>query len=149
MLNEDLKAILTVGIALTIAIIFCINFYRGGTSREKFIERAKAKGNVVEAVCIKTKRGFRYDVSDDDRYRHESKKVTYEYTVKGKKYRKKLYFQSPGVSINFPYTITLYYSDRNPRKAYTKMELNEVGRGCFLTVVVFCIAMFVLVRIIK
>ena len=148
-MSEDLKAILTVGIALVVAIIFCINFYRGGTSRERFIENAKAKGNIVEAVCVKTKRVWSNDNSDYEIYRTESKKVIYEYSVKGKKYRKKLYFQSPGVSINFPYKITLYYSEKNPRKAYSKIELNEVGRGCFLTFVVFCITVAILVRIIK
>lgn len=149
-MSEDLKAILSVGISLVVAILYAIKFYRGGTSRERFIKNAEAKGNVVKAVCIKSKRVWSNDNSDHEIYTRESMKVIYEYTVKGKKYRKKLYFQSPGmVSINYPTTITLYYSEKNPRRAYSKMELNEIGRGCFWTFVVFSISMWILVRIIK
>lgn len=149
-MSEDLRACLIVSIAFVVAVIFYINFYRNGTNRERFIENAKKKGNVAKAVCVKTKRILGDSNSNCDVYRNESKKVIYEYSVNGKKYRKKLYFQSPGmVSIDFPYAITVYYSEKNPRKAYSKAELNEVGRGCFLTVVVFCVVVAVLVRIIK
>ena len=147
-MSEDLKALITVGVSLIVAIIYSIYFFKVGSSKKRLIEKAKKRGNVVKATCIKTKRVYSYASPDDDPNRYEDLKVIYEYTVKGKKYRKKLYYSNDGVSINFPYEITLYYDALNPRRAYCQGELNEVGVGCFFTFLVFSITCFILVRII-
>ena len=149
-MTEEMKTIVSVAIGILIAVFFNRKFYKGGTKREKFIEEAKAKGNVVRAKCVKSRRNLPVESSDNDVYRYEGRTVTYEYVINGKKYSKRLFFQSPGkVSVDYPYEISVYYSEKNPRKAYAREEMNEKRRGCLLTLIVFIVSVAVILNLIK
>lgn len=146
----DYEIVLT-GVSIVVGfIIACLYYFwyiRKPSRIEKFIENAKRKGNVVTATCVKTKfvPGNR---ESGEPYNNDTKIVTYEYTVNGKKYKKKFSFQSPGcVSIDFPYTLTFYYSEKNPRKVYTGVS-NKYYKGYIYALVVWFLFVFISVRII-
>lgn len=138
---------LSVFVGFIVACIYYFWYVKNPSRVEKFIENAKKKGNVVTATCVKTKfvPGSR---ESEGIYKYDTKIVTYEYTVNGKKYKKKFSFQSPGcVSIDFPYTLTFYYSEKNPRKVYTGVG-NKYYKGYICALVVWFLFVFILVRII-
>jgi len=98
---------------------------------EKFIEKAHAHNNYVLAEAIDRKYYKPWE-SDNGHYHPEKYKVTYEYIVNGKKYKKNIYYGNT----DYPWKLIIYYSGRNPRIAIAE---NEEKKGIIYTLLQ-CIA---------
>ncbi len=123
-----------------ITLIICIRklVIRGKSPNQKFIEKAKENGCVVEAVLLDTwiNSGDHDSKIQDARY--STKHAIYEYYVDGKKYTAafsaKIY---PGKHPIFPNTRTLYYKKGNPKKSISEGQATEAARmerGCLLSI---------------
>jgi len=127
-MSEDLKAVIAVvpGIVLFV-YLYIMLFAKWKTRKEKFIEKAKAKGHVTEGRRAK----YRYASMDNKqgKFSHYIIWVKYEYVVNGKTYYKKLRFKRHRFS--FPDHVNVYYDARNPRKAVCPHEARR-GRSGYL-----------------
>lgn len=139
-MSEKMQVGIAVGCGFIVFVFSYIKVFLYGKSRkQRFIEKAKEKGNVTYGTCVDTKLSLGTDkAGSPDALRFDTLIVKYEYVVNGKKYYKKLRFQSPGMaSIDFPYKVKVYYDPKRPRKAVCKREAS-VGRqrqnGCLLTI---------------
>jgi len=127
---------------------------KGKSLKQRFVEKAEADGYVTEGVCIKTRRSLGTGKSGGFRaFKYDTLIVTYEYFVDGKRYLKKLKFQSPGMAfIEFPYKVAVYYSPNNPRKAVCKEEAtvaHQQRNGCLLTIISTIITIKVVFEFLK
>lgn len=104
---------------LDIDITVCRNFakHKYKTKSEKFKEKAKVKGNFVIGREVKSKYYSSWR-DDDEKYHEEYYRVTYEYIVDGKKYKKKLNYKNS----NYPLEQNIYYKAENPRKSIAETE---------------------------
>ena len=148
-MSEDLKMIIAVVIGtIVLAIGYIRMCFKGKTSKEKFIETARKKGNYTTATLIDNK--LRFGNDENPSFKYERMKCTYEYQVNGISYKKRITFQSPGmVSVKFPYTITVYYNPNRPSKGLTKEEAQNKEFSCFATIVLAVITIFVIYNLLK
>lgn len=131
--NMEVYIALACGAALCI-YLFISAFLMGRTPSRRLMEKAKRDGTVTTAQCKKTHFFQDYESGRDD-----SVFVIYEYTVGGKKYRKSYQFDWIGVSADYPDTIEIYYSKRNPRRACSSADMNgevQKRKGCYMTIVI-------------
>lgn len=150
-MSENLKAVIAVGAGTIVLIICYIRLIFKGRSKsykERFIERAKAEGNVAEATLVDTKLRLGNDESNNSYYKNDLMKATYQYTVRGKTYKKKLKFQSPGmVSVKYPYSVKVYYNEKNPAKGVC---LEEAGSsGCATTMLLTVLTIIAVYGLLK
>ena len=89
------------------------------TKSQKFKEKAKAKGNYVIGREVYSKYNSSWK-DDDGRYHEEYYRVTYEYVVNGKKYKKKLKYTDN----KYPSEQNIYYKPGRPRKSIAETEKN-------------------------
>lgn len=148
-MSEEIRgAIALVAGAIVLVLCYVKLFLRGRSFKQKFIEKAKAKGYFTKAALIDNK--IRYGVSDSDNenFKNESMKCTYEYWVNGVSYKKKLTFHSPGlVAVKYPYSITVYYDPSNPSKSVCAEEASQGAQrtiGC-LGMIVFAVITFIVI----
>ena len=87
------------------------------TKSQKFIEKAKAKGNYVIGREVNSKYNSSW-TDDDGHYHEEYYKVTYEYVVNGKIYKKKLKYTDN----KYPSEQNIYYKPGKPRKSIAETE---------------------------
>ena len=143
------------GIALIIAIIVGVFKYKknGNSKKEKFIENAKKTGCYTTGVCVDTKLYWGNPDSSDPRFRHESIKVKYKYTINGIDYYKRMEFQSIGkVAIDYPSQVTVYYDSHKPKKAVCPEETTVAKRiegGCLSAIFVACLTLFCVFHILR
>lgn len=138
-------------IAMVLTAVFGVFFYKylknRKTRNEKFIEKAKAQGSCTEGHCVDSRLSFGAEESKSERFRYNSLKVKYRYTVNGIVYHKSLTFQSPGTAcIDYPAKILVYYDPRNPRKAVCPEEATwEQKRetGCLICLIGTFLFLFV------
>lgn len=123
---------------ITIILGYIRLFFPVKTRKHKFIEKAEAQGNHTTGTCIKSKRIRGNDESSGSN-KHDRYKITYEYIVNGISYTKNVVFQCPGISPDYPYTITIYYNPNKPQKAVCKEDI-DIGLhrnlGCLWTFVI-------------
>lgn len=139
-MTEDMRSGIAFGIMIAIALIGYIGMFRKGRPKyHKFIEAAKRRGTFVTATAVDTKYMYTDRKSDNAFLQHNQRTVIYEYVVDGKTYHKKLVFESPGtVTIDYPYTVTVYYHPDNPSKGICPQESTVAARnswGCLFTIV--------------
>lgn len=149
---------MAMNVALIVGLIvfvynFVFVFLKGTSKKQKFIEKAKKQGNYTTGRQCKVK-VYKGDItSNDENIRSDTFEVTYEYTVGGKIYKKKLCFNNPGVvGSNHPYEVTLYYDEKNPGKAVCPQEASRLAQrqsGCFTTLVVTVITIELIYQVLK
>lgn len=127
---------IVVGIICYIAV--CVGVKN---KKKRFIERAKEKKNFTTAYYVKHMNvAGRRDSGTSDQYRRAY--VTYEYHVKGKRYKKKYCYNADGnMTPVYPNSFTIYYSGRNPRKVMSEDESidSRYTLGCFTSVIAMAI----------
>lgn len=139
---DAIRTIITLVVSLAAAIFVVVrgtnkNVINGnGNKKHRFIEDAKSKGNVVTAKQIKSTYipGDMNSTLDSNRY--PSYRVTYEYTIDGINYQKKLTFQSPASAIiDYPLDVEVYYDPKAPAKGITIYDAGSKvqSAGCLLT----------------
>ena len=136
-------------IGFIVACIYYVWYIKTPSKLEKKIQKAKENGNIVTATCVKTQfLAGRLD-EETDSLKYGKQVVTYEYVVNGKKYKKKYSYQLPGsVSIDYPYTLKLYYDEKNPRKVYTGSG-NKHANGYLKALGVWILFVFIAVNIVS
>ncbi len=150
-MDEYMRAKIALGIFMIFLVKGYADLFRTKKSKKEiFMDRAKERGDFVEAVKCKSwiKPGDRN--SNKQSRRTPTYIVTYEYFVGGERYTKTLHFQSPGMAgCDYPGKITVYYDRNNPKKAYSKNDINETVKknaGCFGTILKGFIAMFLVIH---
>lgn len=138
-MDNETKMRIVLLIALPLAIFLfvklCIFGYSG---KKKFIKKAYENGNYTKAYKVSS-RVNTGDYTSGSAYQNDTYKAKYEYSVNGKKYYKRFYFNSnSGNSSGAPHSITVYYDSKNPRKRVFDVEVRSGTRplGCFLTILI-------------
>lgn len=152
-MNQDLITVLTLMVTVPVSIGYYKKVMAGNSKQDKLIKRAKQKGSVATGVCVKTE----YLLGDRDasslEERSPTMEVTYEYTVHGVQYYRRIHFQSQASRrIHYPAQITIYYDPDNPRKAITAEEFPAAARrtkGCLGAAVIWLILSIILANGLK
>ena len=138
-MDNETKMRIVLLIALPLAIFLfvklCIFGYSG---KKKFIKKAYENGNYTKAYKVSS-RVNTGDYTSGSAYQNDIYKAKYEYSVNGKKYYKRFYFNSnSGNSSGAPHSFTVYYDSKNPRKRVFDVEVRSGTRplGCFLTILI-------------
>ncbi len=150
---QDFMYMIPVVCGITVGILSAVKKLKGKSSNQKFIEKAKQDGCVVNATLVDTwvnARNNNNSAENDDPSLH----ALYEYYVDGKKYTKGLYFyKSFGREHDrFPQTKTIYYKKGNPKKAITDGEAtngDKMERGCLVSILYAIIVIAVLAWVFK
>ena len=139
---DAIRMIITLVVSFAAAIFVVVrgtnkNVINGkGNKKHQFIENAKSKGYVVTANHTQSTYIPGDMNSNTDYNRYPSYKVTYEYTIDGVRYQKKLTFQSPASAIiDYPLDVDVYYDPKAPAKGVTVYDAGSKVRsaGCFVT----------------
>lgn len=151
--EEVRSAVALIAGAVVLVVCYIKLFLKGRSFNQKFVEKAKAQGNYTTATLIDNKLRLGNDESGNANFKNDRMKCTYEYTVHGVSYKKKITFQSPGmVAVKFPYTITVYYDPKNPSKSICKEEASQGSQrttGCLGTIVLAAITFMVVYNLLK
>lgn len=139
------------------AIVFVMSFIKvflmGRSRKQKFIDKAQAKGHYQTATLIDSVSVCGNPDANSSYYRHDRMKCIYEYKVNGVSYKKKLTFRSQGtISIRYPYVITIYYDPRHPSKGVCKEEATPGAQqtaGCCGTIVYAALTIIVVSNLLK
>lgn len=153
-MNEEMRTIIAlIAGAIVLVISYIKLFLKGRSYNQKFIDRAKAKGNYTTATLVDNKLKLGNDDSGNANFKNDRMKCTYEYIVNGTTYKKKLTFQSPGmVAVKFPYTVTVYYEPNNPSKSVCKEEATQGKQrstGCFGTIGLAALTFIIIYNLLK
>lgn len=144
------NTIITIAVCCGILVfiyLFMKKIIKGESWKTNLIEKASKNNCFTQATCIDRKLHLGNDDSGNGTFKNDRMKVKYEYQVNGRKYYKKLNFQSPGcVSVNYPYTITVYYKKNNPKKAVCKNEIQQTKETGCLIVFIVTIATILIVK---
>ena len=148
-MSDRTRSLIALACGALIILYFIVNTLIRGNSRVKrFVAKAKKDGNVAVGVAVK--HVFRGNAGKDGNYQSEN--VTYAYVVNGKKYFKKLYFQSISEIVNYPHEIKIYYSKNNPRKSYTQIDMDPAERnqmGCYTSLILAVIVVVLINNLLK
>lgn len=147
-------------IAITIAMVigmavfiysFVFLFLKGTSRKQRFIAKAKERGDYTKGKYVKTKIYSGDLTSSDLSQRSDVYEVTYEYIVNGKTYEKTMCFQNPGVvGGDYPYEVIVYYDARNPQKSVCPQEASRAEQqkgGCLTTIVVTIISIEIIYQL--
>ena len=148
-MSEELKSCIIIVVAIALGIFSFFGRLRVLTRKQKFVEKAKRSGNFTEAECVDVKRYSNFGTRDNEKasVRSDLLKVKYRYRVKGIDYYKKYSFQSPGkVSIDYPYSITMYYNPRRPKRVVSSLDVSQsdqMSMGCLTAIIVTILSILV------
>lgn len=148
-MTDDLRiTIALVCGALLFVFLFVSVFLKGKTKGNRLMNNAKKNG--CSTVGRAVKNDYRRFTGPEGRYRSEI--VTYEYFVEGKRFEKKITFSDPGVVINYPNQVEIFYDKNNPAKAYADVELTKNKQkqtGCYIAIVIPIIAIILIYNLLK
>ena len=141
-INVSNTALAVTMLGVLVGIILSIVLYKRKTLNERFVEKCRREGCSTLAEVVK-KRTF-YEGAGYNEIASRSSKyfLTWEYTVNGKTYRKTTFEQATDNWGGCDRYRTIYYNEKNPRKAEFAKGKSPVG-GC-LTGFVFAIAVLLL-----
>ena len=148
-MSEELKSCIIIVVAIALGIFSFFGRLRVLTRKQKFVKKAKRSGNFTEAECVDVKRYSNFGTRDNEKasVRSDLLKVKYRYRVKGIDYYKKYSFQSPGkVSIDYPYSITMYYNPRRPKRVVSSLDVSQsdqMSMGCLTAIIVTILSILV------
>ena len=136
-MDEQIKyIILLIGI---IALVLCYIklLINGRLSKQRFIDKAEAKGHYTVARLIDTEC---IEQTGNEHYMESKIKCTYEYRVSGISYKKEIVYWLFGfhTASKCPRTIIVYYKPRNPAKSVCGKEValgNQWSTGWFWTII--------------
>lgn len=144
-------------VALVVGVFVATTTYRKTKNKKSkkqvFIEKAKKAGHYTVGKLEKTKVYPGILDSSNPRLRHDSVEATYQYTVNGINYYKKIMFQNQDhVGTDYPMSVTVYYDPAKPKMAICPEEAHassEIQPGCLKTIAITAISMFATFHIIR
>ena len=149
-MSELLLGLITIPIASLITATFYKTQKQKGSKAHRLIQEATKQGCVVPGVAIKTSTRHGDRDADSSYYRYDLVTVKYEYEVEGKKYYKKMRFQSPGAfTTSYPQNVQIYYDATNPKKAACKEEASPMEQRrnlIYRAIVLWLLSMLILVQ---
>ena len=154
MMGEQNIRVISLAAGFIVLIIAYIRIFLNGKSgKQKFVEKAKKKGNYTSAKIVGSKRRIGRASSNNMYTKNDSYLVEYEYFVKGIRFSKKVRFHTCGnMSADYPYETTVYYNPGNPRKSVLREEALPGSfrqTGCFITIALAGITISVVYNLLK
>lgn len=128
-------------------ILFIFVFLKGKTRGNRLMRKAKENGCVVAGNAVKHSYRSREYLG-----KFVTEIVTYEYVVDNRKFKRKIEFSSTGIVVDYPDSVTIYYSKYHPKRAMADVELrSEVQHqtGCYVSIVIPIIAIIIIYNLLK
>lgn len=153
MSEEKRTVVALIAGAVVFVICYIKLFLKGHSRKQKFIEKAEAKGHYKTATLIDSISICGNPEAKSSYCKYDRMECIYGYKVNGVSYRKKLTFRSQGtVSIRYPYVITIYYDPRHPSKGVCKEEATrgaQQAAGCCGTVIYAALTIMIIDNLLK
>lgn len=126
-MTDASRMLLALSVGAVVLCICCIRqFTKGGSYKQRFIEKAKVRDTCAIATLVNGRSATKYNTTGGVSFKGGRPTFTYEYTVKGTTYRRRLVFKSPEVvELNLPSTLIVYYDEKNPAKSICKEEVEQ------------------------
>lgn len=131
-MSENTSFAIAFVLGIIVFIYFYSRFLKGKSRGQRRIDKAIKDGTVVKGTVVKRSYIYAREPGTDNDY----VKVTYEYVVDGKTYKKKIEYNGYDCQ-NYPDYLEIYYNKRNPKKSLTYPELSKYNTGnCLLSAVI-------------
>lgn len=139
-MSDEICALLSIICSLSVGIYLYIRWFIIGKGRRyRIIEKAKKNGNCAKGYYAKEKIIWKNG-------REYLRTVTFEYTVGGKKYYKKVYYD---YYVQPDYELPIYYTDKNPQKCVAGNSCREGEASCLVNILVTLFILFGLFRLLR
>lgn len=148
----DIVGLVVCGVGLLVFIYGLVFWVLKGTSKkQKFIQKAREKGNVVTGYYKDRK--VHFGISSETKnstLKDDMIIVTYTYRVRNQDYEKSLSFEGNAAWFEEPKEIEIYYDSENPRKTVCPLEASknsQQGHGCLMTIIATFLSMKIVLEL--
>ena len=138
-------------ISFVISVVISLVFYIFVSKRNTVLfERAKSSGCVVIGRVVNVSHSLGTgNIEHSDANRENSVKVTYEYVVNGKSYKKKFVYTANGRgTVDYPSSLTFYYDKGNPKRVFIPSS-KRFSSFIKLSLLLFVVCMFISIKILS